>query len=102
MSSILITLPLILPIVVNLDMTRFGGSDLSDPGRNGPDPSADGDHRVLLHAIAPKISMGTIYRGRGSVSARGLCSADHSDSYCPESFCGLRMCWCIERLGAGK
>ena len=64
MSSILITLPLILPIIVNLgyDPLWWGVICLIQVEMALIHPPM-GIIVFLLHAIAPKISMGTIYRG---------------------------------------
>ncbi len=64
MSSILITLPLILPIVVNLgyDPLWWGIICLIQVELALIHPPM-GIIVFLLHAIAPQISMGTIYRG---------------------------------------
>ena len=64
MSSILITLPLILPIIVNLgyDALWWGVICLIQVEMALIHPPM-GIIVFLLHAIAPKISMGTIYRG---------------------------------------
>jgi len=64
MSSILITLPLILPIIVSLgyDPLWWGVICLIQVEMALIHPPM-GIIVFLLHAIAPKISMGTIYRG---------------------------------------
>jgi TRAP-type C4-dicarboxylate transport system permease large subunit len=64
MSSILITLPLVLPIVVSLgyDPLWWGVICLIQVEMALIHPPL-GIIVFLLHAIAPKISMGTIYRG---------------------------------------
>ena len=64
MSSILITLPLVLPIIVSLgyDPLWWGVICLIQVEMALIHPPL-GIIVFLLHAIAPKISMGTIYRG---------------------------------------
>jgi C4-dicarboxylate transporter, DctM subunit len=64
MSSILITLPLLLPIIVSLgyDPLWWGVVCLIQVEMAMIHPPM-GIIVFLLHAIAPKISMGTIYRG---------------------------------------
>ena len=64
MSSILITLPLVLPIVVNLgyDPLWWGVICLIQVEMALIHPPM-GIIVFLLHAIAPKIPMSTIYRG---------------------------------------
>jgi C4-dicarboxylate transporter, DctM subunit len=64
MSSILITLPLILPIIIGLryDPLWWGVICLIQVEMAMIHPPM-GIIVFLLHAIAPKISMGTIYRG---------------------------------------